>query len=100
MHGKTAAPTQDEAEAIALQALAFLASEPLRLAHFLNLSGTQPVEVRQRVSDPSFLQAILDHVVSEESILLVFAAGASVAPETVVAALDVLQGENRELRST
>jgi hypothetical protein len=99
MHRKTAAITQEEAEAIAIQALAFLASEPARLANFLNLTGTQPADIRRQVNDPSFLQAILDHVVSEESILLVFAASISVAPETVVAALNVLQGDRRELRS-
>jgi hypothetical protein len=100
MHRKTASLTQDEAEAIAIQALAFLAGEPARLAQFLNLTGTNLSDVRQRVNDPSFLQAILDYVVAEESILLVFAAGVPVAPETVVAALNVLQGDRRELRST
>jgi hypothetical protein len=100
MHRTTAALTRDEAEAIAIQALAFLASEPTRLAHFLNLTGTQPADIRQRVNDPTFLQAILEHVIAEESILLVFAAGMSVAPETVVAALNILQGDQRDLRST
>jgi chromosome segregation ATPase len=99
MLSKAATLTRDEAETIAAQALEFLAGEPARLARFLELTGMRPSDIRQRVNDPSFLQAILDHVVAEESILLVFAAGASVAPETVIGALSVLQGRP-ELGST
>ena len=35
-------PTTDEAEALALQALAFLASEPERIEPFLSTTGLNP----------------------------------------------------------
>ena len=43
-----AAVDREAAETIALQGLAFLASEPVRMAHFLNLTGLEPAEVRER----------------------------------------------------
>ncbi len=84
--------TREAAEAIAAQGLAFLAEEPRRLSRFLALTGLDPADVPSRINDPSFLAAILEHLLEDESLLLVFAAGASVAPETVPTALNVLQG--------
>lgn len=87
--------TREAAEAIAAQGLAFLAEEPRRLSRFLALTGLELTDVPARIDDPAFLAAILEHLLQDESLLLVFAAGASVAPETVPTALNVLQGPVR-----
>ena len=86
--------TREGAEAIAAQGLAFLAEEPRRLSRFLALTGLDSADVAARVNDQAFLAAILEHLLEDESLLLVFAAGASVAPETIPAALNILHGQD------
>ena len=44
---------QEEAEAIALSALAFLAEEPERLGRFLALTGMGPAELRAQAGAPT-----------------------------------------------
>jgi Protein of unknown function (DUF3572) len=81
----------ETAEDIAAQGLAFLAEEPERLLRFLALTGLEPAEIRAQAQSPQFLAAVLEHLAGDESLLLVFAANASVAPETIAAALAQLQ---------
>ena len=57
----------------------------------LSLTGLTPVDVRAQAGTPEFLAAVLEHLAGDESLLLVFAANASVAPETVAPALALLQ---------
>jgi len=96
MHPKRAAPTRDEAEAIAAQGLAFLAQDPAQLSRFLSLTGLDVSDIRRQADAPEFLGAVLEYLTRDESLLLVFAANASVAPETVTAALETLQGPRWE----
>jgi hypothetical protein len=84
--------TREAAEAIAAQGLAFLAEEPRRLSRFLALTGLELTDVPARIDDQAFMAAILEHLLEDESLLLVFAASSSVAPETIPTALNVLQG--------
>lgn len=86
------APTLEEAESIAAQGLAFLAEEPARFVRFLSLTGLTPEGIRARIGTPEVLAAVLEHLSADESLLLTFAATASVAPETIAPALAVLQG--------
>ena len=94
MATRAALLTREAAEAIAAQGLAFLAEEPRRLSRFLALTGLDLGDVRARINDRVFLAAILEHLLEDESLLLVFAAGASVAPETIPAALNILQEQD------
>jgi Protein of unknown function (DUF3572) len=87
--------TLETAENIAAQGLAFLAEEPARLSHFLTLTGLRPDEVRAQAETPEFLAAVLEHIVNDESLLLVFAANASIAPEMIGPALTHLRGRTR-----
>ena len=82
--------TRESAESIAAQGLAFLAADPGRLARFLELTGLGPDQVRACADTPEFLTAVLEHIVADESLLLVFAANASVAPESIAPALAML----------
>jgi hypothetical protein len=83
----------ETAESIAAQGLAFLAADPARLGRFLSLTGLSHGQVRARAGTPELLAAVLEHLEGDESLLLVFAAGASVAPETIAPALAALQRE-------
>ena len=83
---------RESAEAIALQGLTFLASDPARMLHFLKLTGLQPDEVRSQVGSAELSLAVLEHLAGDESLLLVFAASHDVAPESVSRAVAVLEG--------
>jgi hypothetical protein len=86
---------RETAETIALQGLAFLAEEPGRLARFLALTGIEAGELRARAGTPELLAAVLEHLAGDESLLLVFAAGRGVRPESIAPALALLQGPGR-----
>ena len=79
-------------EAVAIEALSFLAGDPERLARFLSLSGLGPETLRAAAAEPGFLAQVLDHVAGDESLLLAFAATAGLAPEAVAAAHHRLTG--------
>jgi hypothetical protein len=88
----------ETAEEIAARALAFLAAEHRQLARFLELTGLQPEDVRERVDTPRLLSAVLDHLAQDEPLLLAFAANARLPPEDIARASAVLQGDNRRPR--
>jgi len=81
-----------DAEALALQALGFLASEPERLEPFLASTGLGPGTLRAAAAQPGFLLAVLDHIAAADSLLLEFAANAGIDPQLVVTARDRLAG--------
>jgi Protein of unknown function (DUF3572) len=83
---------RDRAEALALQGLTFLAGDAARLTRFLTLTGIDPGELRGWAGNPGIQAAVLDHLLADESLLLVFAAEAGVAPEEVAPAQAVLAG--------
>ena len=93
--GKRQSPdTLETAQTIALQGLAFLAEEPGRLQRFAGLTGIDLGELRARADAPDLLAAVLEHLASDESLLLVFAASRGIAPEDVAPALHLLQGSS------
>ena len=79
-------------EVIALQALAFLASEPDRLERFMELSGIDPATLRANAGDPELLAAVLDHVLGDESLLFVFCEAHGLSIEAPRAARRALPG--------
>lgn len=83
---KRAGPTAETASALALSGLAFLAEDMPRLGRFLALTGIGPEHLREAASAPETQLAVLDHLLSDESLLLVFAASKGVSPETIVPA--------------
>jgi hypothetical protein len=70
-----------EAEIIALNALTFLASDPDRFEAFLALSGLTVADVAARAGDRPFLSGVLEHLLSNESLLLAFCAEQGLKPE-------------------
>lgn len=78
------------AEALAVEGLSFLAAEQARIERFLALSGLDPDTLRVAAASPGFLAAVLDHLASEEDLLLAFAINRGIDPETVVRARRIL----------
>ena len=79
-------------EDLAIQALTFLAADPERLGRFMAMSGLGPETLRAAAGEPGFLVAVLDHLLSDESLLLAFAANADLAPERIAGARARLAG--------
>jgi hypothetical protein len=83
---------REDAESVAIRALGFLAGEESRMERFLALTGIGAGDIRAAAAEPGFLAAVLDHVASDESLLLAFAANAGLAPQMVTAARAALAG--------
>ena len=73
----------EEAEIIALKALGFLASDSERLQRFVDLTGLSLQAIRQSASEPAFLGGVLDHVLADQTLLLLFAEAAELDPGAV-----------------
>lgn len=82
----------EAAETVAVRGLSFLAAEPDRFGLFLSLTGITPASLREAARDPGFLAGVLEHICSDESILLAFAADAELAPEAIARARLALAG--------
>lgn len=86
---KTAPPPAASAEIIALKALGFLAEEPDRLQRFMELSGLNPEVIRRDAGEPAFLAGVLDHLLADQTLLLMFTEAAGLTPA------EVERGRNR-----
>ena len=81
------APDPDD---IALQVLNCLISSPERLSRFLALTGLDPSTIRSAAGQPGFFAAVLDHVASDERLLLEIADESGLAPQAIATARSVL----------
>jgi len=79
---KTELITLEKAQSLALEALTFLAEDTQRLARFLGLTGMSPGDLRGAAGSSETLLAVLDHLMADESLLLVFAASRGKKPES------------------
>ncbi len=87
-----ATPAAQEAGALALSALMFLARDMDRIERFLALTGMDPGELRANLHAPGFQLAVLDHIAGDESLLLQFAEEERLAPEAIGRARRALGG--------
>jgi len=85
-------PAKPAAEALAVQALTFLAEEPERLGRFLAETGISPQAIRAAAQEPSFLAGVLGYILGDESLLIAFAGEAGVGPPEVARAHTALAG--------
>ena len=83
---------REAAEALAVAALGFLASEPEHLGGFLAASGVSPDQIRQAARDRTFLTGVLDHFSGNEPLLIAFAQHAGIDPTEVERARAALGG--------
>jgi hypothetical protein len=88
--------TREAAEAVAIQALTYIAGDPERLGRFLAITGVGPAEIRSAAAHPDFLAGVLEYLVSDEELLTAFAADADLRPTDAVKALVVLGGHHWE----
>ncbi len=93
---KDARITREIAENLAVQALGFLAGGPERLGRFLAITGIGPEMIRRAAADPSFLAGVLDHVASDEPLLIAVAEHTGVKPEVLMRARATLSGQDWE----
>jgi hypothetical protein len=82
--------SQEDAQAVAFRALAFIAADEELLSRFVALTGCGPDDIRQRIGETAFLGGILDFILGDEPTLLAFVAAAEFAPETPMAARQLL----------
>lgn len=82
--------TRDEAETVAIRALGFLADDPPRLTRFLSLTGMEPATLMTEADTAPVQTAVLDYLLADESLLMVFSGHANLAPDVVPAARALL----------
>jgi hypothetical protein len=89
---KKTAPAQEDAEQLAIAALAFLAADESRLAAFIAATGYDLDGIRAEAGSAAFLAGVLDFLLGDESLLLVFASHLHIDPSAVAAARRALAG--------
>ncbi len=92
-HKKRARTTQKAAEMLAIQALAFISEDPRTLGRFLDISGIQLAQIRTASRQPGFLAGVLEHMLSDEKLLVAFADSAGIDPASVARAASMLGGQ-------
>ena len=80
------------AEIVAIQALNFLAGDPVRLGAFLSETGIGPQTLRASASDPKFLAGVLDFILKDDDTVKAFATFSELPPATIAAAREALGG--------
>ncbi len=84
--------TEEAAEALAVQALTFIAGDGERLGRFLATTGIGPAQIRAAAQEPGFLVGVLDYLAGDERLLSAFAAETGNDPTHVGKALAALGG--------
>ncbi|MCW9034039.1 MAG: DUF3572 domain-containing protein [Rhodospirillales bacterium] len=83
---------REQAETIALQALAFIAGEDRALEGLISQTGLGFEDMKAQVGDATFLAGVMDFTLSDESLLLAFCEAAELPPETPTQARRALPG--------
>lgn len=76
----------EDAQTVALKAIAFIAGDDELLSRFVALTGCGMDEIKSRIADPAFLGGVLDFILNDEPTLLAFVEAEQLAPETPMAA--------------
>ncbi|MBZ9767944.1 MULTISPECIES: DUF3572 domain-containing protein [unclassified Mesorhizobium] len=96
-----AASMREEAETIAVKALAFVAADPELLPRFLAITGIEANSIRRAAAEPGFLAGVLQFILAHEPTLLRFAEETGTPPAAVGKALRALPlGDDDHERST
>ena len=82
----------NDAEALALSALAASLTDERRAQRFLDLSGIDTDGLRHRLGDPQLLAALLRFLEAHEPDLIQVAEAVGVTPAELVGAREVLEG--------
>jgi hypothetical protein len=79
---------------LAIQALGFIAEEPERLDRFLAMTGIEAEQIRLAAREPRFLAGVLEHMLTDESLLIAFADSAGIDPAEVARARGTFGGKS------
>ena len=82
--------TVEQAESVAVEAFSFVGGDEERLSRFPEVTGLRPETIRQAAAAPGFLGAVLDHVASDEALLLALARTLGTKPERIMEARHTL----------
>ncbi len=91
-HDEASRVRQESAETLALQVLAWLASDGQRLGAFLAASGLTAAALSQEAATPALLGGVMDHLMSDDSLVRACAADLGIAPERFDPARQALPG--------
>jgi hypothetical protein len=79
-------PNRPQAETIALNGLAFLASQPEEIERFLRNTGLDPASLRLRAADPDVMRAVLEYILAGDGTTTGFCAEQGLDPRELHAA--------------
>lgn len=82
----------EQAETLALQALAYIASDEQAMNALMAQSGMTPDDLRQAATDPAGLGGILDFLLQWEDLLVAFCEETGLSPEEPARARQALPG--------
>ena len=81
-----------QAEALAVQALVWMAGDAELVGRFLAATGAGPADLRARAAEPEFLGFVLDFLLADEAALVAFARAEQIRPEQPMRARAALPG--------
>ena len=84
--------SREEAEILAVRALGFLAQHQERMEGFVRMTGVAVDDLKDHMSDPGYLGAVLDYLLADERYLLAFTDRIGIAPELPYRARRKLEG--------
>lgn len=87
---------QDSAEALALQALAWIANNPELLPVFMGATGASAEDLRRGATDPVFLGAILDFLLMDDAWVMEFCQATGLRYDAPMQARAALPGGQQE----
>lgn len=87
--------SQDTAETVALQALAWLVGQDEILPVFLGATGAAVDDLKTRATEPAFLGSVLDFLTMDDAWVMAFCDTQRLSYETPLSAAHVLLGTAR-----
>jgi hypothetical protein len=90
--GRARKLTREDAETLAIRAVAFLAAREDLFLRFVALTGMSVDQVRGNLADPAVLGAVLDFVLADEALVLEMVGELQVAPDLPARARRLLPG--------
>ena len=93
-----AGKAREQAEALAIKALGFLAADEELLGDFMGQAGLSPDSLRDAAKSRNFLNFVMDFICSNDTLIVNFASAEHIRPEAVMTARHHLE-ERRSLES-
>ncbi|MFC5384358.1 DUF3572 domain-containing protein [Aquamicrobium segne] len=74
---------REQAQALAIEALGFIATDPELLPRFLAITGIEASSIRHAAREPGFLAGVLQFVLAHEPTLIRFCEASDIPPAAV-----------------